>query len=113
MPDKQNRFTNIIAELKENLRLNIDYAKLTAAEKLSILLTVVTFALLGFVLVSFMVLFLSMAIVNCIAEGTGLVWGYLIVCGFYLLLLLIILLFRKKLIVNPISRFVSRLFFNP
>ena len=113
MPETRNKFSNIIAELKETLKLNIDYAKLTIAEKMSLLLTAFAFAAVAFIILSIVLLFLSLAVVSCIAESIGAAWAYLIVCGFYLIVLAVIVGFRKQLIINPISRFVSRLFFNP
>ncbi|MCM1075858.1 MAG: hypothetical protein NC411_00685 [Bacteroides sp.] len=113
MSEKQNQIHTLWAEIKESLRLNVNYAKFTAAEKLTLLLTTITFAIIGFVLVSLVMFFLSIAIVRCIATGVGLIGAYFIMCGFYVILLGAVVLFRKQLIVNPIARFVSRLFFNP
>ncbi len=112
MADKQNQLNTFWEELKSTLKLNVDYAKLTAAEKMTMLLTSVAFALLAFVLVSLIMFFLSLAIVRCIATGVGIIWAYFIMCAFYVLILAAILAFRKQLIINPIARFVSRLFFN-
>ena len=113
MSDKQNQIHAFWAEIKDALKLNVNYAKFTAAEKLTLLLTTVTFALIGFVLISLFMFFLSIAIVRCIATGTGLIWAYFIMCGFYVFLLCIVIAFRKQLVINPIARFISRLFFNP
>ena len=113
MSEKQNQIHTLWAEMKEMLKLNVDYAKLTVAEKMTLLLTTAAFALLGFVLVSLFMFFLSLAIVRCIATGVGMIWAYFIMCGFYMILLGVIIAFRKQLIINPIARFVSRLFFNP
>ncbi|MBD5314303.1 MAG: hypothetical protein K2G41_03435 [Duncaniella sp.] len=113
MSEKQNQIHTLWAEMKEMLKLNVDYAKLTVAEKMTLLLTTAAFALLGFVLISLFMFFLSLAIVRCIATGVGMIWAYFIMCGFYMILLGVIIAFRKQLIINPIARFVSRLFFNP
>ena len=113
MADKQNQIHALWAELKESLKLNVDYAKFTAAEKVTMLLTTVTFALIAFILISLFMFFLSIAIVRCIATGVGMIWAYFIMCGFYIILLGVVIAFRKQLIVNPIARFISRLFFNP
>ena len=113
MSEKQNQINTLWAEMKEMLKLNVDYAKLTVAEKMTLLLTTAAFALLGFVLISLFMFFLSLAIVRCIATGVGMIWAYFIMCGFYMILLGVIIAFRKQLIINPIARFVSRLFFNP
>lgn len=113
MTEKQNQIHTFWAELKETCKLNVNYAKFTAAEKMTLLLTTISFALVGFVLISLLMFFLSIAIVRCIATGVGLIWAYFIMCGFYVLLLGLVVAFRKQLIVNPIARFVSRIFFNP
>ena len=113
MADKQPQFNTLWSELKTTFKLNVDYAKLTAAEKLTLLLTSVSLALLAFVLLSIIMFFMSLALVRCIATGVGMIWAYVIMGAFYIVLLAVIVLFRKQLIVNPISRFVSRLFFNP
>ncbi|MCM1354809.1 MAG: hypothetical protein NC212_00205 [Staphylococcus sp.] len=111
--NKQNQIHSLWDELKSTLKLNVDYAKFTAAEKLTLLLTTLAFALLAFVLISLLMFFLSMAITRCIATGVGMIWAYFIMCGFYLVLLVVAFAFRKTLIINPIAKFVSRLFFNP
>ena len=82
MPDKQqNQFSVLWAELRSALKLNIDYARLTAAEKLTMLLTMLSFSLLAFVLISLIMFFLSLAVVRCIATGVGMIWAYFIMCG--------------------------------
>lgn len=111
--NKQNQLHSLWAEIRSTLKLNVDYARLTAAEKMTMLLTTVSFAMLAFVLISLFMFFLSIAIVRCIATGVGMIWAYFIMCGFYIVLLGVVIAFRKQLIVNPIARFVSRLFFNP
>ncbi|MDE6117832.1 MAG: hypothetical protein K2J65_02715 [Duncaniella sp.] len=113
MADKENQLHMLWAELKDTFKLNVDYAKFTAAEKLTVLLTTVTLALLALILVTLIMFFLSMAIVRWIAEGVGIVWAYAIMCAFYVAVLGCIIVFRKQLIINPIAGFISRLFFNP
>lgn len=112
MAEKQNQIHTLWAEIKDSLKLNVDYAKFTAAEKLTMLLTMVSFALIAFALISLFMFFLSIAIVRWMATGVGMVWAYFIMCAFYVILLGVVVVFRKRLIVNPIARFVSRLFFN-
>ena len=109
--EKENRLHTLWLEAKDYIRLNLDYAKLTTAEKLTMLLVAVSLCLIGFVLVSLIVFFLSMAVVRWIAQATGITWAYFIMSGFYLLVLVLAFALRKTLIVNPISRFVSKLFF--
>lgn len=109
--EKENEFRTLWLEVKEYLRLNLDYARLTGAEKLTVLLVAVSLCMIGFVLVSLILFFLSMTIVRWIAESIGITWAYFIMSGFYLLLLVLVFALRRPLIINPISRFVSKLFF--
>ena len=113
MTEKENQLHTFWAEMKDTFKLNIDYAKLTAAEKMTVLFATVSIALIGFVLVSIIVFFFSLAVASWIAMGIGHVWAYFIICGFYVLVLVLAVVFRKQLIVNPIAGFISRLFFNP
>ena len=110
---KQDQFHSLWAELKSTLKLNVDYARLTAAEKMTMLLTTVTLALIAFVLVSLIMFFLSIAIVRCLATGVGMIWAYFIMCAFYVVELGVVFVLRMQLVLTPIARFVSRLFFNP
>lgn len=113
MADKRNQINSLWAEIKETFNLNVDYAKFTVAEKLTVFLTVVALAAICFVVVSFMIFFLSIALVNCLATSIGQIWAYFIMFGFYIVLLVVVFVFRKQLIVNPIARFISRLIFKP
>lgn len=112
MSDTKNQITIIWEELKETLRLNVEYAKLTGAEKMTLLISSATVCALTFVLASLILLFLSLATVFLIAEGTGLIWAYIIMAAFYALILVLLFAFRKQLIIDPIARFISRLIFN-
>lgn len=111
MSDKNdNKFSTLWVEFQDFLKLNLDYARLTAAEKLTMLLVAISLCLIGFVLVSLILFFASMALIGIIARSTGLVGAELIMGGFYVFMLVLVIAFRRPLIVNPISRFVSKLF---
>ncbi len=110
MSTKQSAIGILIKEIKTYLELNVENAKLTAAEKtvrllsaLALVALIALFALLG-------LLFLSMAIADFIADALGKGWAYTIVTGLYLLLIAIVVVFRRGMIINPVSRFITRLF---
>lgn len=113
MADKENQLHTLWAELKDAFKLNVNYAKFTVAEKLAVLLTTVSLAIIALAFATLILFFLSLAVVWWIAEGVGLKWAYLIMCGFYVAVFACIIAFRKQLIINPISGFISRIFFNP
>lgn len=92
--------------------MQFDYAKLTFAEKLVILLSGIAVAAVCFILASFLVLLLSFALIDVLKEEMSSFWAYLIVSGVFILMIVATIIFRRQLIVNPISRFITKLFFD-
>lgn len=99
-------------QAKNYISLQYDYSKLTLAEKLSILLsrTIITAVC---ILVGACILYqLSAALVVAISISTGNeIAAYLIVSVLLVVLLLIMFAFRTQLIINPVSRFITKLFY--
>lgn len=109
MADKENRFKTIWLELRQYFELNIEYAKLTAAEKIAVLLTATaTMAVCG-LMALIILFFLSIAAVHWLALVMSLALAYTIMATFNILLLGLVLFFRKPLIIDPITQFVSKL----
>lgn len=108
MSDKPNRVMSLWSDFRSYMDLNIEYAKLTAAEKTTVLLTAVATAAVIGVMAMIVLFFLSLAIVHWLAMTMSLAMAYLIMTVFNLLLLVIVFVMRKPLIVTPISKFVTR-----
>lgn len=91
-------------------KLELEYLKLTAAEKLIILLSmfIIGAIFLLFLLPVFTMFLFALAGVFKIFMSPSL--AYLSVGGIALLLLALVCVFRKHLIINPVAKFVSRLF---
>ncbi len=107
-------FKKIFQDAKKHLLIEIEYGKLTVAEKVSILLSRIILILVMIVACSFVLYFVSSSLVAVLADVTGHVWlGNLIVAGIHLFLLLLVYAFRKQLIIDPATRFITKLFFNP
>ena len=109
MFDKSNRMTSLWAEFRSYMDLNIEYAKLTLAEKTTVLLTAMATAAIIGVLALIVLFFLSIAAVHWLALVMSLALAYSIMTGFNLLLLALVVILRKQLIVTPISKFVTKL----
>lgn len=109
MTETTSQFNSLWSEIKESLRLNLEYAKLTAAEKITVLLSTAAFALVAFVMVSSIVFFVSLGLVLLLAKSTGMFGASMIMAGIYAVLLVIAFLLRRTLVINPIARFVSYL----
>lgn len=95
--------------LKELASLKIEYARLTVAERMSILLSTIAIALICLIAVSMFLFFISMSLVEVMAASIGMAWSTFIVAMIYVIVLAVVVLLRKQLIINPIARFVSKL----
>ena len=106
---QENTVKDLYAKVKELITLRIDYARLTLAERMTMLLTAMIIGFATLLLASFAIYFFSLAAAEWIRESIGMVWSCVIVGGFYLLLIALIFALRKPLIVNPLARFLSKL----
>lgn len=108
--------SKLIDEIKELfsqsvnwVKLEVEYLKLTAAEKLIILTGMFIMGGIFMLLllpVMIMFLFALVGVFRMFMPGP---LAYLTVGGIVLLLLAIIFLFRKHLIINPVAKFISKL----
>ncbi len=91
-------------------KLEIEYVKLTAAEKLVILISTL---IIGAIFVLFllpifiMLLFALAGVFRMFMPGP---LAYLSVAGIVMLLLLLVYIFRNILVVNVVSKFITKLF---
>lgn len=104
-----DQFKDLVGQSKEWLRLEVEYYKLTAAEKFTVLMSsliigaicmfvgVICLVLFAFALVEVFKLFLSPAL------------SFVCVGGIFLLLVVVLFLLRKPLLLNPIAKFITRL----
>lgn len=109
MAQTNEQMQSLWLKLKELATLKYEYTKLTVAEKSTILLSMVALGFLAMLIGIIVVFFLSLGLSHWIAESIGYVWSSLIIAGAYLLVLLLLIAFRKQLLINPISKFITRL----
>lgn len=99
--------------LKQSLvwtKLEIEYVKLTAAEKLVILLsTIIIGGIMAILTLPVFIMFLF-ALVGVFKLIMPSPLAYLTVGGIVLLIIFALYLMRKPLIINPVSRFITKLF---
>ena len=110
MPEIRDQISSIWLEIKETLKLNCDYAKLTATEKLTVLLSMIGLALVCFALASIIIFLISLGLMLLLAKSTGLFGACMIMAGIYAMILAAAILLRRQLIIDPIARFISHLF---
>ncbi len=105
-------YKKLIDEGRQYLSLEIRYGKLTAVEKLSVLLSAIALVAVIVIIAAFALFYLISAVVHMLEHWVGLWGAYLIVVFFLLLLLCVVLAFKRQFIIDPITRFVTRLFLN-
>ena len=105
-----NNIQSLWTEAKNYLELQKEYLKLDSAEKLSVLLSAVATTALCLILGLAALFFFVIAFALWLAKMVGAAWSFTIVGGVMLLFIIILLLFRKHWIVQPIARFVAKLF---
>lgn len=103
---------NIIEQSKTWVMLELEYAKLTVTEKLTMLLTTL---ILGFVclmlgIVVLMILALALAHTFMMIMSPSL--SYVCTAGVVIVLLVLIFLLRRPLLITPIARIISKIFYN-
>ncbi len=104
---------NIFEQGKTWISLEINYAKLTMAEKLTVLLTTLIIgficALLGFVAI----IMFSFALVELFKLILCPALAYVTVGGIIILVLVLLWLFRQPLLLNPLARMLTRILITP
>lgn len=110
--EKGNRFSAMFHEAKEYFELKVEYARLTAAEKVTLLLTATALAAIATLLGFAVLFFLTIAAAHWLGLVMSMALAYTIVMGFFILLLVLVIAFRRPLLFDPISRFISKLFLN-
>ncbi len=109
MSDTKEQLGSLWAEIRETISLNLEYAKLTGAEKLTMLLGVAALGLLVIIISSVVVFMVSLGLTVLLAKSTGMFGACMIMAGIYLVLVVVLFFMRKQLVLDPIARFVSTL----
>ena len=107
-------YKKLFTEARKYFSMEWDYTKLTAVEKLAVLLSAVAFVAVVIIIGTFILQYLFSALISVLASALGCSWGaHLIAAALLAVLLLVVFAFKKQLIVDPVARFVSKLFLKP
>ena len=108
--DKNVENIGQLAELlKHYLGLQTEYVKLDVIDKVVRLLTAAALAILFFLLIIAVMMFLSFAAAYRMGQHIGMAPAFCIVGAFHLLLLVLFFLFHEKWIERPLVRFLANL----
>ena len=106
-------YRQFLLEAKKFFTLEWNYTKLTAVEKLTVLLSATAVVAVVVIIGAFALAYLANTLVTLLAHALGSVWGAnLLVAALLLLLLVLVIAFKQRLIVDPIARFITKLFLN-
>ena len=95
------------------IKLEVEYAKMTVAEKFTVLMTTLIIGAVCFLLAFAVLMLLTLAGVELFKLILSPVLSYCAMAGVVCVLLIIFYLCRKPLLLNPIAKFITRLFFSP
>lgn len=104
---------SVVTDLKEWISLEVEYLKLTAAEKVSVLLSSLILVLVLFIIFMVVLILFSFALVDLFNLFMPHSLACVTVGGILLLLIGCLYLFRGTLVVNPITRLITKLFLTP
>lgn len=111
MKDKiLDEFKEILSHTQNWVKLEVEYIRLTAAEKFTILLSTLILGAVCLLIGMVVLILLSLSLVDLFKLFMAPALAYLSIGGFLILLMVVVYFLRKPLLLNPIARFVTKLF---
>lgn len=112
MNSMNNSLDEIVSDVIDYVKLKYDFARLDIVEKVSILVSTIFLFMVLMLLALAGLIYLSAAGVVLLGDVLGsYIWSLTIMGGLFLLVCVLIYWFRVSLIVNPVVRFMVKLFF--
>jgi hypothetical protein len=105
----QGRFSAIKTSLRKLLALYLENAKLTVAEKLTLLMSAAMLFVICLILTAIALVFASIAVLNLLELAMSPILAATILTCVFLVLAVIVWFLRKPLIIDPTARFISKL----
>lgn len=104
-------FQQLYAEVKKYIELQTEYIKVEFVEKLTILLSTLVILTVAIVLVIAALFYLFFSLAYALVPLVGsLAISFCIISGIYVFLIILLFAFRKSIVINPLVRFLSKLF---
>lgn len=103
----------VVGDIKDWLSLEVEYMKLGAAEKVSILVSTLILVLTLFIIFMVVLILFSFALVDLFYLFMPHSLACVTVGGILLLIIGALYLFRTPLVVNPITKLITKLFLTP
>lgn len=107
-------YKQLWGQVQRYVKLQIDYSLLTLTEKLTLLLSRCVLVLVALLVGTIILFHLSGALVAALVTATGVEWlAYLIVAAILAVCLIVVWANKKRWIVNPVARWLSKLLAKP
>lgn len=100
---------NVVEQGKAWLTLEMEYAKLTLAEKLTVLLTTLIIGFICLLLGMVVLILLGFSLVELFKMLMCPALAFLTVAGIICVLLVLLWLLRKPLLLNPLAKMLTRI----
>lgn len=108
------KYKHLIDSIKQSAKVELEYSKLTLAEQLSILLSRGIIVLVLIIFAACALFLLEWGLTHWLVQLSGSLWiGVLVSLAVLLLILIVLFGYRKQLVINPVTRFVTKLLLNP
>ena len=110
-PEPAESFQQLYADLKKYVELQAEYLKVEFVEKLTILVSTLLIIIIITVLAIAALFYLFFSLAYALEPLLGsLAISFAIISGIYVLLILFLIILRKQLVINPLVKFLSKLF---
>ena len=110
-PEPAESFQQLYADLKKYVELQAEYLKVEFVEKLTILVSTFLIIIIITVLAIAALFYLFFSLAYALEPLLGsLAISFAIISGIYVLLILFLVILRKRLVINPLVKFLSKLF---
>lgn len=109
----QKRIQTLLRAGRRMAMLEVENARLTTAEKLSLFCSTVAFYGIFTVIAIVALVFVSIGIGHLLAATVAPHLAYLFIAAFYVILLVLLIVLRRQLFTDPVTRFISRLIVTP
>lgn len=101
----------LFVEFKKYLNLQKEYTRLEVTEKLSVLLSMLIVILLAVILGMMALFYLSFTLAYLLAPAVGgITVSFCLLAVFYALLAVLLITCRKRLVIDPMVKFIAGLF---
>lgn len=104
---------SVVSDLKEWLTVELEYMKLTAAEKVSVLVSTLILVITLFIVFMVVLIVFAFALVDLFNLFMPHALACVTVGGILLLLIGCLYLLRTPLVVNPVTKLITKLFLTP